>query len=74
MTWSEDPMSARTDYTGCKLVGSTDGQILYSPPEDEHGWYYATGVADPSPETSAFIHWLDAELAALHPIRAKHQS
>lgn len=63
MTWSESPMSARTDYAGCKLAGSPDGQILYSPPEDEHGWYYATGVADPSPETSALILRIDRELS-----------
>lgn len=63
MTWSENPLSARTDYAGCELAGSIDGQILYSPPDDEHGWYYATGVADPSPETSAAIRRIDQELA-----------
>lgn len=56
-------MSAREDYAGCALMGSPDGQILYSPPDDAHGWFYATGVADPSPETTALIRRLDLELA-----------
>lgn len=63
MTFSERPLGARSDYTGCKLTGSTEGQILYSPPDDQYGWYYATGVADPSPETSAAIRRIDLELS-----------
>lgn len=56
------PMSARTDYEGCELIGSGDGQILYCPPNEARPWFYATGVADPSPETTAAIRRIQAEL------------
>lgn len=56
------PMSARTDYEGCELIGSGDGQILYRPPTETRPWFFATGVADPSPETTAAIRRIQAEL------------